>query len=165
VLSTAGPGPVAILPVLLIAGSALSLAVGSILVKRDGPFEPMKLLAWMSMLTVPQVLLMSAILESGQWASLNTATWHGWIALLYTIAAGGIAGFGIWFWLIARCSISRVAPYALLQTVFAVASGVLFLHEPLTLTLVIGMLACIAGVAMTQRRAVKELPAVKTLSA
>ena len=79
---------------LALAVGVVSVAIGSILVKRDGPFEPMKLLAWMSMLTVPQVLVMSAIFESGQWASLNTATWHGWMALLYTIALGGIAGFG-----------------------------------------------------------------------
>ena len=161
VLTAAGPGPVAILPVLLITGSALSLAIGSILVKRSGPFEPMKLLAWMSVLTVPQVLLMSVLFEGGQLASLHTATAPGWMALLYTIALGGIAGFGIWFWLIARCSIARVAPYALLQTVFAVASGVLFLHEPLTATLVIGMLACIVGVAMTQRPARASRPAAE----
>ena len=47
---------------------------------------------------------------------------------------------------------TRVAPFALLQTVFAVVAGVVFLHEPLTPTLVAGSVICIAGVAITQSR-------------
>jgi len=139
------------LPTLLITGSAFSLAVGSILVKRHGPFEPMKLLAWMSLFTVPQVLAASAMFEHGQMASLHAAPAIAWLALLYTILLGGILGFGLWFWLIATSSMSKVAPYALLQTVFAVASGVVLLGEPLTARLVVGMLICIAGVVLTQR--------------
>jgi len=34
----------------------------------------------------------------------------------------------------------------LLQTVFAVAAGVIVLHEPLTATLISGAVICIAGV-------------------
>lgn len=67
-----------------------------------------------------------------------------------TFAIGGITAFGLGFWLIAHCPMSRVAPYALPQAVFAVAAGILFLHEPLTTPLLAGMLTCIAGVAMTQ---------------
>ena len=161
-LTIAGPSTGAILPTLLVAGSALSLAIGSVLVKRDGPFEPMKLLAWMSLFTVPQVLLMSAFVEHGQISSLHTATVHGWLALLYTIVLGGITAFGLWFWLIASCSMSRVAPYALLQTVFAVVSGILFLNEPLTTPLLAGMLTCIAGVAITQRAPTRSTIALNT---
>ena len=47
---------------------------------------------------------------------------------------------------------TRVAPFALLQTVFAVAAGVVFLHEPLTPTLAAGAVICIVGVAITQSR-------------
>jgi hypothetical protein len=38
-----------------------------------------------------------------------------WMALAYTIFIGGIVGFGLWFWLIARCTMACVAPFALLQ--------------------------------------------------
>jgi O-acetylserine/cysteine efflux transporter len=74
------------------------------------------------------------------------------LAFAYTVLFGAVAGWGLWFWLIARCSMTRVAPFALLQTVFAVAAGVVFLHEPLTPTLVAGAVICIVGVAITQSR-------------
>ncbi len=60
-------------------------------------------------------------------ASLATADGLGWLALGYMIFIGGIIGFGLWFWLIARCSMGRIAPFGLLRPVFALISSVLFL--------------------------------------
>ncbi|HEY0328980.1 MAG TPA: EamA family transporter [Rhodopseudomonas sp.] len=152
-LTVVGPNaPVAVVPTLLVIGAGFALAVGTVLTKRYGPFEPLKLMAWISLFTVPQVLSMSAVLEHGQLASLATAMPAAWLALGYTVLFGAIVGFGLWFWLIATCSMARVAPFALLQTVFAIAAGVVFLHEPLTIPLVAGAVICIAGVALSQSR-------------
>ena len=116
------------------------------------------LMGWSSLLTVPQVMLMSLFLERGQLASLITADEHGWLALAYTIFIGGIAGFGLWFWLIARCSMGRVAPFGLLLPMFALISSVLFLGDRMTPKLVVGGLLAISGVAITQVR-----PAVRPI--
>jgi O-acetylserine/cysteine efflux transporter len=58
----------------------------------------------------------------------------------------------IWFWLIARCTIARVAPFALLLPVIALISSVLFLGDRMTPALAIGALLAISGVAVTQVR-------------
>ncbi|SFV02581.1 O-acetylserine/cysteine efflux transporter [Bradyrhizobium arachidis] len=148
-----GAGPSAnALPLLLVVGAAFSFAVSNVLTKRHGPFDPFMLMGWSSLLTVPQVVLMSLLLEHGQLASLVTADGRGWLALAYTIVIGGIAGFGLWFWLIARCSMSRVAPFGLLLPVFALMSSVAFLGEHLTSKLIAGALLAISGVAITQIR-------------
>ena len=123
-----------------------------VLTKRFGPFDPLMLMGWSSLLTVPQVMLMSFLLEYGQLASLVTADQRGWLALAYTIFIGGIVGFGLWFWLIARCSMGRVAPFGLLLPLFALMSSVLFLGERVTPRLIAGGLLAISGVAMTQTR-------------
>lgn len=142
---------VPLVPTLFIIGSAAALATGSVLSKRYGPFDPIKLMAWMSLFTVPQVLTVSALVERGQLRALSTASLNAWLALAYTILLGGIVGFGLWFWLVSRCSMSRLAPFMLLQAPFAIVAGVLFKHEPLTPALAAGALICIAGVAITQR--------------
>ena len=75
------------------------------------------------------------------------------MALAYAIFIGGIVGFGLWFWLIARCTMARVALFALLLPVFALISSVLFLSDRMTPRLVaIGALLAISGVAITQVR-------------
>lgn len=138
------------LPLLLIIAAAFAFAVSNVLTKRYGPFDPLMLMGWSSLFTVPQVLVMSLLIERGQWASLAAADGRGWLALAYTIFIGGIVGFGLWFWLIARCSISRVAPFGLLLPVFALISSVLFLGDPVTPKLMFGGLLAISGVALTQ---------------
>ncbi|MFC3675576.1 DMT family transporter [Ferrovibrio xuzhouensis] len=140
------------LPLLLVVGAAFAFAMSNILTKRHGPFDPLMLMGWSSLLTVPQVVLMSLLLEHGQLASLGTADQWGWLALAYTVFIGGILGFGLWFWLIARCSMGRIAPFGLLLPVFAVMASVLFLGDPVTAKLALGGLLAISGVAITQVR-------------
>ena len=153
VVLAAGPGLTAnALPLLLVVGGAFAFAVSNVLTKRYGPFDPLVLMGWSSLLTVPQVMLMSLFLEQGQLASLATADERGWLALAYTIFIGGIVGFGLWFWLIGRCSMARVAPFGLLLPVFALISSVLFLGDRMTPKLIVGGLLAISGVAITQIR-------------
>ena len=110
-LTVAEPGAsVKIVPNLLVTAAGFALAVGSVLTKRYGPFEPLKLMAWMSLLTVPQVMAISLLIEHDQLASLHTAGLTAWLAFAYTVMFGAVAGWGLWFWLIARCSVTRVAP-------------------------------------------------------
>src|SRR5258706_2021023 len=86
VVLAAGPGLSAnALPILLVVAAALAFAVSNVLTKRYGPFDPLMLMGWSSLLTVPQVMLMSLLLEHGQLASLITADERGWLALAYTI--------------------------------------------------------------------------------
>ncbi|MEA3134847.1 MAG: O-acetylserine/cysteine efflux transporter [Gammaproteobacteria bacterium] len=78
---------------------------------------------------------------------LNGAGWHS-----PTIFIGGIVGFGLWFWLIARCSMGRVVPFGLLLPVFALISSVLFLGDRMPPKLIVGGVLAISGVAITQVR-------------
>jgi O-acetylserine/cysteine efflux transporter len=154
VVLAAGPGlSVNALPLLLVVGAAFAFAMSNVLTKRYGPFDPLMLMGWSSLLAVPQVLLISVLLEHGQLASLVTANERGWLALAYTIFIGGIVGFGLWFWLIGRCSMGRIAPFGLLLPVFALISSVLFLGDRVTPQLIVGGLLTITGVATTQLRA------------
>jgi O-acetylserine/cysteine efflux transporter len=155
VVLAAGPGPGPVLstnalPLLLVVGAAFAFAVSNVLTKRYGPFDPLMLMGWSSLLTVPQVMLMSVLVEYGQLTSLITADERGWLALAYTIFIGGIVGFGLWFWLIARCSMGRVAPFGLLLPVFALISSVLFLGDRMTPKVIVGGLIAISGIALTQ---------------
>src|ERR1700749_4545634 len=153
VVLAAGPGLTAnALPLLLVVAAAFAFAVSNVLTKRYGPFDPLMLMGWSSAFTVPQVMMMSLLLEHGQLTSLITADERGWLALAYTIFIGGIVGFGLWFWLIARCSMGRVAPFGLLLPVFALISSVVFLGDRMTPKLIAGGLLTISGVAMTQVR-------------
>jgi O-acetylserine/cysteine efflux transporter len=142
--------PASAIAALLVGGGAAAQALGTVLIKRLGPIGPVRLLGLMAFFALPQLLVASALFEHGQVAALTHAPTEAWFSLAYATVFGTIAAFGLWFWLVARCSLSRVAPFALLQTVVAIAAGVLFLGESATATLIGGALVCMVGVALTQ---------------
>ena len=137
-------------PMLFVLASAIGLAVGNVLAKKFGPFDPVRLFAWMSFFTAFQLLGISLVVEGGQMQALQNASSSEWLAFTYTVLLGGLVAFILWFWLIARFSMARVAPYALLQSFFAIGAGVAFRHEPITPMLILGAAICISGVALSQ---------------
>jgi O-acetylserine/cysteine efflux transporter len=151
VLSIADPRlKIPTIPTLFLIGSALGLGMGNVLTRKFGPFDPVKLFAWMSFFTAIQLLGLSLFVESGQVAALQHASSSEWLAFAFTVMLGGIAAFVTWFWLIVRFSMTRVAPYALLQSFFAISAGVVFRHEPVTSALIWGAVICVFGVAISQ---------------
>ncbi len=144
------PGDAPPLAALLVAGGAAAQGLGTALLRRLGPVPPMRLLAYMSLLAAPQLALASALIEHGQAGALRGAPASAWASLAYAVLFGAIAAFGLWFRLVGRHPLARVAPFALLQTPFGIAAGVLLLGEPLSATLVAGALVCMAGVALSQ---------------
>ena len=138
------------LAALLITGGAAAQGFGTALLRCLGPVPPMRLLAYMSLFAAPQLALASAMIEHRQLEALHAAPALAWASLAYAVLFGAIAAFGLWFHLVGRYPLARVAPFALLQTPFGIAAGVLVLGEPLSGPLIAGALICMAGVALTQ---------------
>lgn len=134
----------------LVVGAAFAWAVANSIIKRYGPFDASMLTAWMALFAVPQLLLVSFVLEQGQWQSLQSAGWVSWTSLGYTVLGSSIIAYSLWYGLINTNPVSRVVPFTLLAPVFAVVLAALMLDEPLTVALVAGGLTTIAGVALCE---------------
>ena len=132
----------------LVIGAAFVWAVGNIQVKKMGRIDEMALLAWMSVMAAPQLFLLSWMLEDGQFAAAQAATWRGWGAVAYQAVVVVAISYGIWYRLLTRHSVNAVVPYTLLVPLFGVASAVLWLDETLTTRVVFGGAITILGVAI-----------------
>jgi O-acetylserine/cysteine efflux transporter len=132
----------------LVIGAAFVWAVGNVQVKKMGGIDEMALLAWMSVMAAPQLFLISFLLEDGQIAAAQAATWRGWGAVAYQAVAVVAISYGIWYRLLAKHSVSAAVPYTLLVPFFGVACAVVFLGESLTPRIIAGGLITIAGVAI-----------------
>ena len=65
-------------------------------------------------------------------------------ALFYQAVVVAFASYLIWFWLIHRHAVSRLAAFTFMAPLFAVILGGLVLDEPLTLLVWVGLI-CVAG--------------------
>jgi O-acetylserine/cysteine efflux transporter len=135
---------------ILVVASALALAAGNLMVKGLGPLDAWTLNCWTALFAAPQLLLASFLFETDQVRAALTAGPVAWSMLAYTALGGGVAGFGLWYWLISRHALSDLTPFLLLTPVFGVAAGVLALAEPLTPQLVTGGALLLAGLGVTQ---------------
>lgn len=133
-----------------VVGGALAWAAANILIKRLVAVRPIVVNAWMALMTVPQLLAISALLETGQVRALAEASWRGWGAIVYMAVGASIIAYGLWYALLGKYDVNSVVPLTLLAPVLAVFLAVAILEEPLTLNTVIGGAVTIIGVAMIQ---------------
>ncbi|MCF5715819.1 EamA family transporter [Pseudomonas tremae] len=138
--------------IVLVIAAAFVFAVGTLLAKRWGPFNPLTISAWTALIAAPELLMVSVAVERPVWGEVFTASPIAWAAVLYTAVSGGLIGFGLWYWLLGRHPIQRLAPFLLLVPVFAVAVSQLLLSEELSTNLIIGGVAVIVGVGLCQVR-------------
>ena len=143
-------------PIACILGASMAFAAGTILIKRLGPFEPATLNGWSALFAGPQLLVISALLEHGQWAAVQNADATAWLSLAYIAIGSSVIAYGLWYKLLTIYSVSQAMPFMLLVPVCAVLSGILVLGEPVTWPLVLGAALTIGGVGAIEIRQIRR---------
>jgi len=128
-------------------------AYGFIQIRRLGRIHPFSIVAWVSVVSAPILLLTSSVFESGHLDVVQSASWSGWLALVYTaVMSSVVANSGLYF-LLQRYPVNLVSPFGLLSPIFAVIGGILFLDDALTLGLILGGVLILFGVTWINLRA------------
>lgn len=131
--------------------SAISWAIGNVLIKRLPPTEMLPLMAWASLVPPLPALIISAILD-GPESLINAvaaAPWLGICAPIYLGLLASVLAYAAWGTLLHQYSAAAVAPFALLAPcVGAVASAWVFGERYGSLR-VAGMMCILLGVAVT----------------
>lgn len=138
-----------LLPLALVVSAALVWSIANIQIKALGDeVDVFALSAWVALLAAPQLFLVSFLFEDGQMQAMQAASWRAWGAVAYQVVLVTIFGYGIWYSIMRRHPINQVMPFTLLVPLFGVLSGIIFLDESLTIPMMIGSAATIAGVAI-----------------
>ncbi|UUZ81789.1 DMT family transporter [Paenibacillus sp. P26] len=150
IISTGGlAGHISLEGILLALGSALSWALGTVYVKKNSAsVDPI----WLVTFQLIAGGLFMTILGSGV-ESWSAIAWKPVFILcllfisLFVIALGWLA----FYKLIGSGEASRVASYTFLIPIVAILTGDLFLHEPLTLTLLAGLVMILVSIYFVNR--------------
>lgn len=142
---------------ILVALAALSFAIGTMLIKKLGPFDPVSMNGFSAIFSIPVMLVLTLTRETDSFASLTHVSTTAWLALLYAAISGGIIGFAIWYRLLNSYPITTLSPYTLLVPVFALAVSESLLREGLNLHFMFSALLVIIGVATTQFKVLERI--------
>jgi O-acetylserine/cysteine efflux transporter len=137
-----------LLPILLVIAASFMWAVANIQIKQLGTVDGNALNAYLGLFAAPQLFLVSAALETGQIEALRNADWVGWFAIAYMAILVTVISYVMWYRILRRYSVNQAMPFTLLVPVLGVLAAALLLDEPLTLRIILGGVATIAGVAV-----------------
>lgn len=130
------------------------------MVKNLDDINPMAFIAWVSLFGLPQMFIMSLIVDKDYSIDLLlNAPMKEWPSVFYIAVAATMVAHGSWYYLLKRYPVNVVAPYSLLIPFFGIASGVLLLGELLTMEIILGGILTIAGVSIIVIRKPKSAKA------
>jgi drug/metabolite transporter (DMT)-like permease len=148
-------------PLLLVVLSSVLWSVGTVVAtRRPVPADPfVTTVVQMAVGGTALVVLGSA---GGEWGRLHldAAEPSAWIAFVYLVVIGSVAGYSAYVWLLARAPLSLATTYAYVNPAVAVVLGALFLSEPLTASVLVGggiIIVAVAWVITAESRARSRL--------
>jgi len=135
---------------LIVVSSAVMWATGAFLSSRLPMPRDVFAATTYEMATGGIVLTAIALVTTHPHAShFSARSVGGWI---YLVAFGSIVGYTAFTWLLDNAPISKVATYAYVNPLVAIALGAIVLHESLTWTIGLGAVLILACVAVVVRR-------------
>lgn len=137
---------------ILAFASALLAAIGTVLMKKLEPIEPLRFQAWNSLFSLIPLSLYTLFLEHGQFEALETNSKTIGLILLFSVVFVSIYGHTMYFHLIKKYEVTQIMPFTLMTPIWAVLLSSVILHEKITLQIVFGGLISIAGVALIAMR-------------
>jgi len=128
--------------------SAVMWALGSVASARlPMPEDPFAATTW-TMLAGGLLMLPLGVPELG---SLSVSAGSA-LAWLYLVTIGSVVGFTAYTWLLAKAPLGLVSTYAYVNPVVAIALGVLFRNESVSVRMLVGAAIVVGSVAMVVRR-------------
>ena len=134
--------------ILLVAGSTV-WAVAQIMISRLKGLSGITILAWVAIMATPQMLIAPLIIEDGQWQAITTASLVDWSIIFYLAFIMTVVGYSVWYHLLSSVDVSKVSPFLMLLPITSIIAGMVLLDEKLTLSMIIGGLMIMMGVAST----------------
>jgi drug/metabolite transporter (DMT)-like permease len=135
---------------LIVVSSAVMWATGAFLSSRLPMPRDVFAATTYEMATGGVVLTAIALVTTHpHFADFSARSIGGWV---YLVGIGSIVGYTAFTWLLDNAPISKVATYAYVNPLVAIALGALVLHESLTWTIGLGAVLILACVAVVVRR-------------
>ncbi|MZR32496.1 DMT family transporter [Sneathiella litorea] len=149
-------------PVLVIIASFM-VSLNMVVVRTMPGVGALNLTFWTAAIGTLPLYVFSFLFEDGQGAALQTAGWEEWSAVAFSAIGATVVGHGLGNYLIKRYPVSTIAPYYLLVPIFAVALGMIFWGDVMTVELMVGGAMVMSGVTIITLRSAKKKP-VKNIS-
>jgi drug/metabolite transporter (DMT)-like permease len=138
--------------------ATVSWALGALHSQSVRERLPLFTAAAVEMLAGSLALLGESLALRDDWGRLAQASPSAWLAILYLVVFGSLVGFTAFAYCLNELPAPTVGTYAYVNPVVAVALGAIFLHEPLSPTLLGGAALILVAVILTTTARIRRAP-------
>lgn len=135
-------------PFLMVMAGAFCWAVSNVWMKQEGKVRVMELVCWQSLVTSVILFVFSLLVEHDHVQHIRDASGLAWLALSFSAIMSTIVAYGLWYYLLTQCDVSKVAPFNLLVPLFGIGVAQVFYPTHLPPQIIAGGLITLAGVAI-----------------
>lgn len=143
---------------LLIAAATLMSGIGVVLTKQIEGMRPITFQAWVGLVSVFPMALLSAWLEPGQVDAALAAGWPFLAALLFSALVVSVGAHTLYVTLLQKYEANLISALILVTPLATIGLGVAVLHEPFGLRMAIGSMLALAGVLIIALRGSQVMP-------
>ena len=139
------PSPTQLLGDLLALSAAFLWAATTIYIKRRmvGSISHHHTLLYQTLFSIPILFLLSGLLENEAVLQINGLIL---LALGYQSIVVAFISFLVWFYLVHSYPVSRLSAFTFLTPVFATLAGIVLLHEPLSMRVMLSLVLVSIGI-------------------
>lgn len=147
-----------------VAGSALTSALGAVVMKGTEGVSPIRLQAWVGLSTLVSCGVATALIEDNQ---IDLASYAGWPfagLILFSALCTSVFSHTAYYGLIQRYEANVVAPLTLMAPLFTIALGVWITGDDFGARMAIGSAVALAGVLIIAVRRNTAMPRAVAVS-
>ncbi|MFN3370136.1 MAG: DMT family transporter [Sphingomonadaceae bacterium] len=144
------------LGIFLTFGASLCWAAGNLLFRRLTGIPVLTLYAWQAIVSIPLLLLASALLEPDGIAALPAVPLSAFAWVVYSAIAASLVGHAGMAWLLQRYPVTLITPFTLPTPLLAVGFATLAYGTPITPLMWLGGALTILGVSIIALRTARK---------
>ncbi len=139
---------VSLIAVIMALFAAIAFACYNVIAKEISNVKILPLLCYISLFSFPQFLVASFFQET--WPTIQELDLKSIYALLYIVIAATLMTHYIWFYLLNKYPMSKIAPFTLLSPLFGCITTAVILHETIKINVLFGGGLIMVGIAMIE---------------
>ena len=149
--------------ILIVILSTFMWAVGNIQIRKLKQLPVLSIQFWIAIITAPLCFL-AYLLQADAAPMLPQFTTSTMLSLTYVVLCSSILSYSLWYGLIHRHGMSRLAGFILLQPFFTLTFGYLILGETLTLWQLVGSSITLSGVYIYYQQSKPTKPLANSIT-
>jgi O-acetylserine/cysteine efflux transporter len=136
-------------PLFLVAIASAIYGAGTVMVRKlGGGLDPWATQAWIALAAAPTLSIASLTFERGHVEAAQAAHWSVRVFIAFGALVSSVVANAFMFKLLQKYEVSRTTPFLLLTPVISFALALAILHDRITVQILIGAAATLAGVAL-----------------